>query len=362
LSQFGVLEGINFPPSSATVPAGIAPDQGLSAWKAHFVSGGSVWNQHCYNRSVIPAYSIQGSATIHSVKRQAKPVATIEAQIQRAIGRLAESDCPILIAGERGVGKRSVAEHIHAQSHRSRAIYTEIQSADADGEVLLSAISSKGTVYLSEIGDLSLSLQELIVKSYFHGEGPQTSRLLCGTSRDLLEEVKTWRMREDFYYLVSAVTLRISPLRYRKSEILAIADELLTHYSRQFDRPKPVLREEIIGFLMEHSWPENLSELQTAIKTFVAIGDQSISLAALKATSPTVKANGHRKPVSLKEATRAASTQIERRLIGEVLAATGGNRKRAADELRISYKALLYKIKQIGAQNQPAPNGNGAAL
>ena len=66
-------------------------------------------------------------------------------------------------------------------------------------------------------------------------------------------------MREDFYYLVSPVTLRISPLRCRKSEILSIADDLLTQYSKQFDRPKPVLREEIIEFLMEHTWPENLS-------------------------------------------------------------------------------------------------------
>jgi transcriptional regulator with PAS, ATPase and Fis domain len=169
-------------------------------------------------------------------------------------------------------------------------------------------------------------------------------------------------MREDFYYLVSAITLRISPLRCRRNEILSIADDLLTHYSKQFDRPKPDLREEIIGFLMEHSWPGNLPELETAIKTFVAIGDQSISLAALKAAPATGKANGHRMPLSLKEATRAASIQIERQLISEVLTTTGGNRKRAADELGISYKALLYKLKQVGVDNHPASHRNGVAL
>ena len=136
----------------------------------------------------------------------------------------------------------------------------------------------------------------------------------------------------------------------------------MTQYSKQFDRPKPVLREEIIEFLMEHTWPENLSELQTAIKTFVAIGDQSISLAALKAAASTARSNGQRKPQSLKDATRAASTQIERQLISEVLVATGGNRKRAADELGISYKALLYKLKQAGTEYQPASNKNGVAL
>jgi DNA-binding NtrC family response regulator len=310
---------------------------------------------------------IPGNSNIQNVKRQTKPFASvnpaalIEAQIQRAIFRIAESDCPVLIVGEHGVGKRSIARQIHAQSHRAKGPYTEIHSADADPQTLLSAFAARGTVYLSEIGDLSLAVQELIVSTYFHSEQAQTSRLLCGTHRELLEEVKTWRMREDFYYLVSAITLRISPLRCRKSEILAIADDLLTLYAKQFDRPKPILREEIIGFLMEHTWPDNLSELQTAIKTFVAIGDQSISLAALKTAAPMVQRNAHSKTLSLKEATRAASTQIERQLISEVLIATGGNRKRAADTLGISYKALLYKLKQVGVEYQPASHRNGAA-
>ena len=229
-------------------------------------------------------------------------------QIQRAIARIADSDCPVLLEGEHGAGKRSIAAHLHAQSHRSRGVYSEVQCGEADPQAILSALSTKGTVYLAEIGDLSLDLQELIVNEYFHSDQALTSRLLCGTSRELSGEVKTGHIREDFFYLVSAVTLRISPLRCRKSEILSIADDLLTQYSKQFDRPKPVLREEIIGFLMEHTWPENLSELQTAIKTFVAIDDQSISLAALKAAASTAKSNGHRRLTSLKEAARAAST------------------------------------------------------
>src|ERR1039458_2107731 len=239
--------------------------------------------------------------TIPNVRRQTKQFAPIEAQIQRAIARIADSDCPVLIMGEHGVGKRSIAAQIHSQSHRSRSAYTEIHSADADVEALLSAFSTKGTVYLSEVGDLSLSLQELIIKIYFHSEEVRGSRLLCGTSRELIGDVKSSHMREDFYYLVSAVTLRISPLRCRKSEILSIADDLLTQYSKQFDRPKPVLQEEIIGFLMEYGCPGNLRELQTAMKTLVVIGDQSISLAALKASAATVRFNGDRKPVSLKE-------------------------------------------------------------
>jgi DNA-binding NtrC family response regulator len=305
---------------------------------------------------------MSGSATLHSFKRQVKTSVPVEAQIQRAIARIAESDCPVLIVGERGVGKRSIAAQIHAQSHHSRTIFTEVFSANTDAQAILSAFSTKGTVYFAEIGDLSLALQGLIIGAYFHSEQAQSCRLLCGTSRELLEEVKTCRMREDFFHLISSVTLRISPLRCRKSEILSIADELLTHYARQFDRPKPVLREEIVEFLTEHSWPDNLSELQTAIKTLVAIDDQSISLAVLKAAAPTVKSNGNHRPLSLKEATRAASAQIERQLISEVLITTGGNRKRAADQLGISYKALLYKLKQVGAEYQPPSNRIGVGI
>jgi two-component system, NtrC family, response regulator AtoC len=304
--------------------------------------------------------AMAGSVPVPVARKQVRLAGHIDAQMQSAIACIAESDCPVLIVGERGVGKRSIAAQIHAQSHRSRRPFLEIHSADADDQTVLSAFSAKGTIYMAEIGELSLALQDLLVCTFFNGGQLHGSRLICGTSRELSEEVKTWRLREDFYYLVSAVMLRISPLRLRKSEILLIADELLTHYSKQFDRPKPVLGEEIVGFLLEHTWPDNLTELDTAIKTFVAIGDQSISLAALRAAAPHMNWNGHRKPLSLKEATRAASTQIERKLISEVLVATGGNRKRAADELGISYKALLYKLKQIGVE--PMQNRNGVAL
>jgi len=300
-------------------------------------------------------------ATIHNEKRPARLIPPLEARIQRAITRIAESDCPVLILGEHGVGKRSIAAQIHAQSNRSRSAFTEIRCGEINAQALQEALSSNGTVYLIEITDLSLSLQEFIVNTHFRSEQAQTCRLLCGSSRELLDEVKSWRMREDFYYLVSAVTLRIPPLRCRKSEILSIADELLTRYAKQFDRPKPVLCKEIVGHLMEHTWPENLSELQTAIKTFVAIGDQAISLAAIKAAAASGKSNGHRRPQLLKEATRASSIQIERRLISEVLVSTGGNRKRAAADLGISYKALLYKLKQMESENQSAFCKNGVA-
>jgi len=300
--------------------------------------------------------------TVVGAKRHPKYSTLIAGQRHAAISRVAESDSPVLIAGERGVGKRSVALQIHAMSNRSRRSFAEFQGTNAEADAVLSAISEKGTVYFAEVENLSGSLQELIVDSYLYSDWADRGRLLCGSSGELIDEVRQGRVREDFYYLVSGVTVRLFPLRFRKSEIISMADDLLTRYSKQFDRPKPVLREDIVGYLMEHTWPDNLSELETAIKTFAAIEDQSISLAALKAKAANSMPDGYVVPVSLKQASRAASSQVERHLISQVLVATGGNRKRAADKLGISYKALLYKIKQAGMESQSASNGNGAHL
>jgi DNA-binding NtrC family response regulator len=298
-------------------------------------------------------------STIPGLKRHMKHCAPLSGQLQLGIARLAESDCPVLIAGEHGVSKRSIARQIHAMSRRSRSTYTELESAEATEQALRDLLSTRGTLYLAEIADLSPNLQEWLVNACQHQDWSQSCRLVCGTSRELLDEVRDRHMREDFCYLVSAVTLRIAPLRYRKAEILSLADDLLEHYARQFDRGKPVLGEEIAGFLMEHTWPDNLAELETAMKTVAAIDDPSISLAALKAAAAATKLNANRRTRPLKQAARVASTQIERRMISEVMAATGGNRKRAADELGISYKALLYKLKQAEIDSPTAATRTG---
>jgi len=283
------------------------------------------------------------------------------ARIQGALARIAESDCPVLILGEPGAGKRFMAEQIHAHSKQARSAFRELRGEEAGVEDVRAAAAAGGTVYLSDITEISLTVQALIVELCTRSDEPQGWRLLCGSSHELLEEVKAWRVREDFYYFVSAVTLRLPPLRCRKTEILSIADELLTQYSKQCDRPKPVLCKESVDHLLEHSWPGNLTELQTAIKTFVAIGDQAISLAAIKAATASGRSNGNHRHPLLKEATRASSIQIERQLITEVLSSTGGNRKRAAAELGISYKALLYKLKQMETESPLVSHRIGVA-
>ena len=272
-------------------------------------------------------------------------------QVRRTLSCIAESDLPVLLVGERGVGKRSAAMEIHAQSRRARQPFREFSCVELDAEAIHSMCELNGTLYLSEISELSPRLQDVLTNDYFLPGQAQNCRILFGSSRELGEDVKSLQIKEDFFYLISAITLRISPLRFRKREILGLADMLLSHYSKQFDRPKPALSQEAMEFLIDHTWPDNLPELETAIKTFVAIGDQAISLAALRAAAPLPGSPFHRESLSLKEATRRASVEVERQLISQVLGANGGNRKHAANELGISYKTLLYKIKQVGLED-----------
>jgi DNA-binding NtrC family response regulator len=298
---------------------------------------------------------------IQNVTIDTNSSAPIKERIRLAISRIAENDCPVLILGEHGVGKRSTAQQLHVLLPRRRGTYREIRSGDLDLETLLTVLSINCTVYLSEVSSLSLPLQDALINLYFRSNS-HCCRLLFGSCREPVDDVRSTRMREDFYYLVSSVAFRIPPLRCRKTEIPALADELLTQYARQFARPKPILCKEVMDYLVEHSWPGNFPEFQTAIKTFVAIEDQAISFAALRAAAPGQRLKANHTPLSLKDATRAASTQIERQLISEVLAANGGNRKRTADDLGISYKALLYKIKQFASVSHSTNAKSGVWL
>lgn len=276
------------------------------------------------------------------------PIVTVDARIRQVVNRIASCDLPVMILGEEGTGKRSLAAQIHDLSRRSQGPYCELACSELTSRTLVNALNTRGTVYLSGVSELSHSLQDLLTSRLLVPCDLPTARMIFGTERELSDEVRSLKLHEDFFYLASMVTIRIPPLRHRKQEILALSEMLLMRYSRQFERPVPALSPDVIRFLMDHHWMGNITELQKAIKTLVAIGDQEISLAALRASSPTVtQANGRHSNMSLKEAARRASNRVEREMIADVLNSNGGNRKRAACQLGISYKALLYKIKQV---------------
>lgn len=288
------------------------------------------------------------SCTANSMKNGATTIRTspgsVPDRVRLAIGRIAECDCPVLLVGERGAGKRWIARELHARSRRCRSSYREIACAGVDREQLLSAFSSPGTLCLVEISELDPSLQVLLLESYFRCDAVPPCGVICTSSIEPFGELKGLGISEELQCAVSAVTLCVPPLRCRKDEIPELIDELLIHYANQFGRPKPILCNDILRFLTEYSWPGNFFELQTAVKMIVAIDDQAVSFAALKAAAGR-RVNGKLSP-NLKKASREASSKIERQLIYEALASNGGNRKRTAKELGISYKALLNKLKR----------------
>ena len=280
--------------------------------------------------------------------------------VEQTINRVADSFCPILIVGEPGSGKRTLARQIHEASSQSRNGFLEISCQTATDESLAGAVKASGTLYLVEIADLSLAAQRTLMEHYFGSDdSPRVCRILAATSRNLQEEVRSRRMREDFFYAIGSISIQTFPLRYRKNEIVPAANKFLDEYAVIFGRPKPALSHDMVSFMLDYEWPGNFKELETAAKTLVAIGNESITIAALRATATMSSANADGRQLSLKQASRAASLQAERELISEVLTSTGWNRKRAARELRISYKALLYKIRQIGMEDSSTRRRNG---
>jgi two-component system response regulator AtoC len=140
-------------------------------------------------------------------------------------------------------------------------------------------------------------------------------------------------------------------LRERREDLPELADFFLTKYASLFERSRPVLSPELLSQLGAYSWPGNIRQLENTMKKIVATGDFGAALAELVEISPEALKIGASSGSSLKAASRAASRQAERELISRALTRTHWNRKKAAGELQISYKALLYKLKQLGLED-----------
>lgn len=282
--------------------------------------------------------------------------------LEVVIRELARSEVPVLLLAESGAGKRATAERIHEMSmhcgSRFRALSCQEMSEEALAEAA-GAISGEGTVYLEEVADLSAACQETLLQVLpaveNNGHGPKSrARLICGTSRDLEAEVKAGRFREDTYYRISGVCLRLPPLRQRKEDIPALVRFFLTKYARDFRRPVPSLSSATQRLFQDYAWPGNIRELEDAAKAIVALGDESVAMGGLRSLLMKSERGNNGERISLKQASRAASREAEKELILRVLQRTRWNRRRAAQELQISYKALLYKLKQIGYQDYGA--------
>jgi two-component system response regulator AtoC len=273
--------------------------------------------------------------------------------VEAVVRELAHSFVPVLLLGERGTGKRTIARRIHQNMGWEKAQFQTQACHDLPPQALAAAsLRGNVTLYLDEIGGLSAQCQERLLELLSlresNGSGASHTRLICGSSGDLEAEVRTGAFREDLYYRLSGVCLRIPPLRQRKEDVPHLTSFFLKRYAEAFHRPVPTLSGSTQKLFLEYAWPGNVSELASATRAIVAVGDESMAMGGLRSLLTRSGAGANGEKTSLKEAARAASREAERELILKVLTRTRWNRRRAAQELQISYKALLYKLKQIG--------------
>jgi len=275
--------------------------------------------------------------------------------IEQVMADIAPTDIPVLLIGESGTGKDAVALHLHQGSARRSHVFRKYLGSNATPEQLsLSGMGREpGTVYLDEVADLSAAGQTRLLQTLAEREGASTEqapRLISGTTRNLEESMRSGNFREELYFRLNGVCLRLPPLRHRREDIPGLAEYFLARYAALFGRPKPALSAQEMRALQEYDWPGNIRELENAMKKAVVLGGevfQIVEAAGSPEAAPDSLPAAQSQGVSLKDAARAASRRAERELILKALERTRWNRKRAALELRISYKALLYKLKQI---------------
>lgn len=276
--------------------------------------------------------------------------------VEAVMREVAQSEVPMLLLAEAGAGKRATARRVHDLSRHGGQPFRILSCAELEsGQVEGFA----GTLYLEEVADLNVKaqgwlLQALTPASANDDNAPAQTRIVCGSARDLESEVKAGNLREDLYYRISGVCLRLPPLRQRREDIAVLMRHFLGKYGRDFQRTVPVLSGETYRLFQEYSWPGNVRELEDAAKAIVALGDERLAMGGLRAMLLRADLGSNGSRVSLKQAARAASREAEKEIILRVLARTRWNRRRAAEELQISYKALLYKLKQMGCSEYRA--------
>ncbi len=287
--------------------------------------------------------------------------------LENVVAEIAPTNIPVLLVGESGAGKEMFARRIHHLSANGDEPLVKISCASMNpanfaGELGLSRseISAEEvktlnrTVFFDEISELDSSCQRSLVYALPDGEakprrGSLGARVISTTNRNLDDEMRAGRFRSELYYRINGVCLRLPPLRDRKEDIPLLVESFLTKYAAEFGRPRPSLSPRALRMLLDYSWPGNIRELENAVKKIVALGAENLALPDLVAEPVETRIEvSETRSYSLKAAARAASREAEREMILEALARTRWNRKRAAQELQISYKSLLYKLKQIG--------------
>jgi len=286
--------------------------------------------------------------------------------------------------GESGTGKEVVARLIHKLSPRAHRTFLKVNCAAVPGDLLESElfgheagaftgathakpgkfeICNKGTILLDEIGEMPALLQakllHVLQDQTFSRLGSRSVvkvdvRILAATNINIPEALASKRLREDLYYRLNAFTLQLPPLRERKEEIPILLKHFMSRMAEQYARPPLPLSPNMLQACQEYSWPGNLRELNNFIKRYLVLGDEKLAIQELQpgndghGTRPETAHSPAEPGGGLKSVARSAKDEAEAEAIRQALDQTNWNRKQAAALLQISYKALLYKIRQYG--------------
>ena len=314
------------------------------------------------------------------------------------IQQSARVDVPVLIEGETGTGKDVVARAIHHFSNRKEHPFVRVNCGAVPHELLECELfghergaftgayelkigqfeaANHGTIFLDEIGDLHSALQAKLLHvlqdgrlSRVGGKAPikVDVRILAATNRDLWRSVETLHFREDLYYRLNVIQIVVPPLRERLEEIPVLTQYFVRRYARLFNREEFMLEPRAVNRLAGHRYPGNVRELENIVKRMIVLNDPDLDRASFPsgsgvAANETPAQASPTSLVSLKEVAKQAVRSAEREAISRALQLTGWNRTRAARLLKISYRALLYKIKDTGLSLPPpeSPDSLGSA-
>jgi two-component system, NtrC family, response regulator AtoC len=301
-------------------------------------------------------------------------------EVRNQAKRICRTNIPILLTGEGGTGKESLARWIHANSENAEGEFVKVNCAAIPGTLLESELfgfergaftganfskpgrvelADHGTLFLDEIADLDLNLQSKLLHFLQDGTfsriGDQIERkievrLLCATNKDLQKEIEEGRFRQDLYYRIHVFRLNLPMLRQRREDIPVLGEYFRQHFQKQFGTVSEPFAPEILEYLQRLQWPGNIRELSNVVARYVLIGPESMmepeSSAKRHKTKLVIDQSGTR--VTLKRMAKDAIREVERNVILEALRANQWNRRKTAQELKISYRALIYKIQDAG--------------
>jgi two-component system, NtrC family, response regulator AtoC len=303
-------------------------------------------------------------------------------KIRQQILQIAPVDVPVFISGESGVGKEVVARMIHLRSTRRHQAFVKVNCAALPGELLESELfgyeqgaftgavrakpgkfelANKGTIFLDEIAEMTTHLQAKLLHVLQDGQYSRLGarsvvnvdvRVLAATNMNVKEAMRSGRFREDLYYRLNVLQIHIPPLRERTAEIPLLFRHFLLKYSEKYQKPMPDPSKHLIEAALRYPWPGNLRELENFVKRYVILEDDEGSFRELLEMTGQQRVvpreeTAAPKEQGLKALVRGLKDEAEMEAIADALEKTNWCRKDAARMLGISYKALLYKMRQF---------------